>query len=97
MDELFAADPTGRSSGFAAVAKPVPKKDRSKKKGDALSAMPAVEDLADVGGSNGGDDVAAAALESAAENGCDEDGVAELHAGSTSGSDAVSDCSSSGD
>ena len=43
LDELFTEDPAGRSSGYSAVAKPVPKKERSKVKGDALSAMPVAE------------------------------------------------------
>jgi hypothetical protein len=40
LDELFDADPTGRSSGLASVAKPVPKKKRSGAKGKALDCLP---------------------------------------------------------
>ena len=47
-------------------------------------------DLADVEASGCGDEVDAAALESAAENDGDEDSVVELHACCTSRSDAVS-------
>ena len=40
MDELFEADPTGRTSGLASVAKPVPKKKRSGAKGKAMDCIP---------------------------------------------------------
>ena len=87
MDELFKHDPTGRSSGFAAVAKPVPKKDRSKKKGDAFSAMPKADDPA------GAEAVAAASLEGVAEDVTDDHAVAELAGGSEASSDDDSESS----
>ena len=42
LDAMFAEDSTGRNSGSACVAAPVPKKLRSKKKGDAMSCLPAL-------------------------------------------------------